>query len=774
MGATGEGVRGASGRATSLARLGAAAAFVAVVVGTGAALGPDAAEGAVAVGQPAPATVFATVLLRVVDERATELARRSAAEAVGPVVVDDAAARSAIVADVRTVLATTRDVRAAVVPDQPDEPEGVAAPTAGDGAPAAPPPLAEQRAALARALPSLDATTVAALVALTDAELDVVEREAIGVAQQVARLRLTAADLDRVATETVPAELGLRSLPDGAGERIVAPLVVAALRPTLAIDPEATAAARTRAAEAVPEVGRLWQPGEVIVRQGEVVGELQAEAIDRMGLSGDQDGRAVLRALLVALLVAVVGGVVVRRGAPSTWDSPKRLWLLVVLLAAFVAVVGLVLGIARSTSPAWAFAVPAASLAMLTVLLVDRRLGVAVVLPAVAVVLALDPGATPLALFTAVCVLAGAPLVARITSRGDLRRATLRSALAAPAIALTVAVALGGQDPLLTLGAGLVNGVVTAVAVLGVLPFLETLFRVPTVTALLDLADRNHPLLRRLETEAIGTYNHAVLVASLTERACRAIGADPLLGSVAALYHDIGKVRRPQFFIENQQGIANPHDDLDPVTSAGIIHRHVLDGLELATEHRLPPEVIDCIGSHHGTMVVGWFHDAAERAATADGAAVDDAAFRYPGRRPTSREAAVLMLADASEATTRAEAMERGTIPRERIEATVDRLVAARLADGQLDEAELTLSDLSLVRDELVAALVGIYHPRIAYPGGVGAGGGAAPRSDGTGEVAPADGPAVAVRAVASPADGPARPTLGGAVAARGGAPPGA
>jgi cyclic-di-AMP phosphodiesterase PgpH len=205
-------------------------------------------------------------------------------------------------------------------------------------------------------------------------------------------------------------------------------------------------------------------------------------------------------------------------------------------------------------------------------------------------------------------------------------------------------------------------------------------------------------------------------VASLTERACRAIGADPLLGSVAALYHDIGKVRQPHFFIENQQGIANPHDDLEPEVSAVIIQNHVVDGVELATEYRLPPEVVACIGSHHGTMIVGYFYQQALRAAGGDPDAVDEQHFRYKGSKPRSKEAAVLLLADCCEATTRSMAMSRGTLPREEIEATVDSLLQERVDDHQFADSELTFRELQTARDTIVESLVGIYHPRIAYP----------------------------------------------------------
>jgi cyclic-di-AMP phosphodiesterase PgpH len=262
----------------------------------------------------------------------------------------------------------------------------------------------------------------------------------------------------------------------------------------------------------------------------------------------------------------------------------------------------------------------------------------------------------------------------------------------------------------------LLERALTGVGVQGTTPLLGSLFRVPTATALSDLADRNHPLLRELEQEALGTYIHSVMVATLTERACRAIDAEPLLGAVAALFHDIGKLRQPQYFIENQQGIANPHDDLEPEVSAVIIQNHVSDGVELATQHGLPPEVVACIDSHHGTMLVGYFYEQAVRAAGGDLAAVDEQHFRYKGTRPRSKEAAVLMLADCCEATTRAMAMSRGTLTREELEATVDRLLQERLDDRQFVEAELTMRELQVARDTIVESLVGIHHPRIAYP----------------------------------------------------------
>ena len=670
-------------------------------------------------GEPAPEDVFAPREVRVVDDEATLTARRAAAESVDAVVVPDPDAQRAILADLRAAFLAAREVRAPVALEPGTEADADAA-DAGD--PTTPglrvPSRSDQRAELSRRLPGQSLVTISALVAATDAELDLLERETIAIGQLLARERIAEDALTTTLAATLAVELGLRSLPGDTGETVVGALLERALRPTVVVDLEATGAARERAAAAVPDVVGVWREGEAVVRAGELVGPLEAAAIAALDLGGTSRWRRLAAAVAAAALAVAVGGLLLARMHPRVWASPKRLWALGLLLGAYaVAVLGVDV-LAEAAGPAWGFLVPAGALAALVALTLGPGLGLATVLPAVLVVVLLDPGATAVAIHAAASVLVAVPLSRGIGSRSDLRTALLRMALAGP---VTVGVALLVADVqegvALALLAGALGGGASAFVVQGALPWIESAFRLPTVTALLDLADRNHPLLRELELKALGSYNHSVMVAALVERACRAIGADPLLGSVAALYHDIGKVRQPHFFIENQQGIANPHDGLEPEVSALIIMRHVVDGVELATTHRLPPEVVACIGSHHGTMRVKYFHERAVAAAGGDAAAVDDAAFRYRGTRPRSREAAVLLLADSCEATTRALAMTRGTLPREEIEATVDGLLAERLDDGQFSDAEITLRDLRTVRDSLVASLVGIYHPRIAYPG---------------------------------------------------------
>jgi len=690
---------------------------IALVVGL-----PTAGGGIeVEVGQPAAESVAAPRQVRVVDAEATDLARRAAAESVDAVLAVDPEAGQRLVSDLREVFAATREVRRPVppAPAAEDGDEGTADPDAepGESELVVPDPDV-QREALRGILVEVPAPTVAALVEVSDADLDVVEREAISIAQLLARQRIRAEALAQVLRETLDVELGLRAPPGATGEEIIAPLLETFLRPNVVVDLAATESARELAAAAVPEVSQVWLAGQFIVREGEIVAPLQALAVDGLDVGRVPLWRAMLVGGAAALLLVAVGGIYLSRMQPIVWRSAKRLWLLGLLLLAFAAIVTGIDLLVDSTGSTWAFVVPVGALAMLVALLVHPVVGLATMLPAVVTVLLVDAQAAGVALFAAAAVLVSVPLTRGIASRADLKRAVLRAGISYPLLAVTIVLVFGPREEVAVAAlAGTINGLVTALIVQGVMPALESLFRLPTVTALLDLADRNHPLLRELEQEALGSYNHSVMVASLVERACRTIGADPLLGSVAALYHDIGKVRQPHFFIENQQGIANPHDGLEPEVSALIIMNHVVDGVELATTYRLPPEVVACIGSHHGTMLVKYFYEEAVERAGGDASAVDEAAFRYQGHRPRSREAAVLLLADSCEATTRAMAMSRGNLPREEIERTVDRLLDERRDDGQFDEADITLRELRVVRDTIVDSLVGIYHPRIAYPG---------------------------------------------------------
>jgi cyclic-di-AMP phosphodiesterase PgpH len=255
-----------------------------------------------------------------------------------------------------------------------------------------------------------------------------------------------------------------------------------------------------------------------------------------------------------------------------------------------------------------------------------------------------------------------------------------------------------------------VNGALSSLLAVGSFALLGRMFGILTTMQLLELANPTQPLLRRLLMEAPGTYHHSIMVGNLAERAAEVIGADSLLVRVAAYYHDIGKLERPWAFIENQADmVTNVHDSLDPVASAQVISAHVIDGVKLAQKYGLPPRIRDMIPQHHGTRTISFFYQQATERTTEP---VDAALFTYPGPRPQSREAAILMLSDSTEAAERA-ARDHS---REAIEELVERIVRQRLEEGQFDDCNLTLRDLTRIKQSFVILLTGIYHPRIPYP----------------------------------------------------------
>ncbi len=264
----------------------------------------------------------------------------------------------------------------------------------------------------------------------------------------------------------------------------------------------------------------------------------------------------------------------------------------------------------------------------------------------------------------------------------------------------------------LAAGAGLSVGFIT----LGVLPFIERVFKITTAMTLLELCDLNRPALRRLAQEAPGTFNHSLVVGTMAEAAGNAIDANGLLCRVGAYYHDIGKLSKPQYFIENRSGGPSRHEKLSPAMSLLIIVGHVKDGVELAREYGLPWVVHQFIAQHHGTTLVEYFYHAAKerqaREGEGDGPGVSETEFRYPGPKPQTRETAILMICDGVESIVRSLAEPTAG----RIEAAVHQLVMKRLMDGQFSECDLTLRELGLIEESLVRTLAGVYHGRVGYP----------------------------------------------------------
>jgi putative nucleotidyltransferase with HDIG domain len=321
--------------------------------------------------------------------------------------------------------------------------------------------------------------------------------------------------------------------------------------------------------------------------------------------------------------------------------------------------------------------------------------------------------------------------------RGKLVRAAGAGGLTVAAFAALIGIA--AQTPYDTLLrqmiAGLATGLLTGVAVVGLLPVLESLFKRTTDITLLELTDYNHPLLRHMQLEAPGTYHHSLVVAQLSENAANAIGANPLIARVAALFHDVGKTANPHYFGENQRERVDPHAGLDPAESARVIKQHVPDGVELAQRHHLPRAVVDVIKQHHGTTLVRYFYQRAidqsrtpfpkltparkaapEPVAPAPSAAIpslpSETTFRYDGPKPQFKESAIISLADGVEATSRS----LRQVNAEQLHELINRIVDDRIADGQLDEAPLTLEEVTRIKNSFQFTLLNMLHARVAYP----------------------------------------------------------
>lgn len=627
----------------------------------------------------------------------TEELRRRAEEQVGEVMAVDPAVVGRARADVRSLFAEVRRVR-----------EGVR-PAAQDGkGPPAPATAADPRADLAQILPGMPETVLGAVLGASDDVLRAVEDQVLAQLDRILTAPVRPDDLERIKGET-----DREWAPQGVQDRnlvfLARELVKAQVRPNLVKDEAATAEARARARESVQPV--MIRRGQLIVRQGDVVTHEQYVMLEKAGLVGPGWGaRKLAGVTLFAALVVGLMALYLWRARPDIVARESRLVLIALIGLVTVAVSLLV----RSMS---GYLMPLATGSMLLTVLLDSRVslvGAALMTLAIGLVAQTE---TPVALAAAAGALAGVHAVRRPATRSDLILGGLLVGavqfLAVLALHLVVEGSILEVQVWLRAFLALVGGLLAAVLAAGSLPILEGAFGILTPFKLLELANPNHPLLKKLLVEAPGTYHHTILVANLCEAGAEAIGADPMLARVGAYYHDVGKARRPYFFTENQFAGENPHDHLPPHVSALIIASHVKDGVEMAREHRVPPEIVDFIREHHGDMLISYFYHKAARDGVGEQVVEED--FRYEGPRPRSRETAICMLADGCEASVRA-LRQKGPLTMEQIEAQVRRIIRDRLEQGQLDRSDLTLRDLDTLARTFARVLGGVHHARVEYP----------------------------------------------------------
>lgn len=566
----------------------------------------------------------------------------------------------------------------------------------------------EEKAQLLKQLANVDLTDEewAAVLALDDAAWKRVEEEVPSVLNTIMLGEIRESQLPAVKRQ-VPAFINLT---DDAEAQVAASLVRSLLKPNMVLNEERTAAARQEAHNTVTPQTANYAQNEIIVRQGDVVTALHVEALEALGLNQPGwDWVRVGSALILSLVFAAIFGLYLFQFSNHDLLTPRRLGLLVALLAAFLLLAKLMVP-GRTILP---YVYPLAAASMLISTLLGLPLAFLVTAYFGLIVGSLSQGALAVVVYAVL----GALIGALVLGRGERTSAFVRAGGAVGVTSLAVLIAFNLRPGTLDmtgmaqlLGAAVVNAVLAASLTLISLYLLGAIFDIATPLRLMELARPNHPLLRDLITKAPGTYHHSLLVSNLAEQAAEAIGADAFLTRIGAYYHDIGKLNRPYFFVENQIEGVDPHAQLDPWSSAQIIISHVKDGLELARRHKLPRRIRDFIAEHQGTGLVRYFYVEAVKEAGED--QVDEKDFRYPGPRPRSKETALLMLADSCESAVRGERPDS----KERIDELVRKIIEQRLLEGELGECQLTLQDLDTVRRVMVRSLQGVHHPRIAYP----------------------------------------------------------
>ncbi|MDY0189400.1 MAG: HDIG domain-containing protein [Desulfuromonas sp.] len=495
------------------------------------------------------------------------------------------------------------------------------------------------------------------------------------------------------------------------------------IRPNLTFSQSETEARRRAASEAVLPVLLQVKRGEMIVREGERVSAEQVRKLH--ALQSSTDGIKVLRSAFGLLLLITISFYTLHRFAKVNirkYDPQLRdlLFLALSFVSFFIVTkIGIFISTAMQSafpyidSACYYYALPFAAGAMLVRIVLNSEVAYVFALLFSVLVGMLFGNNMLLTIYALVGGITASHWVRHSKARSNLYRAGFYLSLAN--MAMVLAIFALSDNPLdiqllYRIGFAFIGGFACAVIVNGTIPMMESLFKYTTDFKLLELANMNTPILRELMIQAPGTYHHSIIVGNLVENAAEAIGANPLLARVAAYYHDIGKIKKPLYFAENMQLPENKHDKLAPSMSALILISHVKDGVELAREHKLGQNLIDIIHQHHGTSLIKFFYDKAQQ--RDKDAQVKEQDYRYPGPKPQTREAALIMLADSVEAAGRT--LSEPTPAR--IQGMVQKIINKIFIDGQLDECDLTLKDLHEIAKSFNRILSGIFHNRIDYP----------------------------------------------------------
>ena len=551
--------------------------------------------------------------------------------------------------------------------------------------------------------------TALGILALSDPRWQTIQQEAIVVLEQVMRNSIRDSQLDfyrRSATNFVSL-----SIPEEQAA-IVAELAAAFIAPNSFYSQSLTEATEQQAFDSVPPVSVSYAAGETILRRGEVVSPVDLEALQQFGLAETETRWQDYASSGILVLLSAFLVVIFFRRNPELLGNLRSLFIISLLFVVYLVAARLVLPI----HPLAPYVYPFAAYALIIAGLFGAEPALVTVIPLIILATYGHGNAYELLLYYGISSIFGV-LIPRQEQRITGFVWVGLSVAASGAVLVTTFRLLESETTgislLILLAMAILNGMIAAGFTVLMQYVLAPILGQTTPLQLLELSRPDHPLLEYLLRNAPGTYQHSLQVANLAEQAAERIDADSLLTRVGALYHDIGKTQNPQFFIENQlPGQLDTHENIEPERSAGIIIQHVTEGVELASQYKLPRRIQDFITEHHGTFKTRYQWTQAINAAGGDKSLLDEKHFEYIGPRPQSRETALVMLADGSEARVRAKRPTNEEDLRAVIKDTVDTCLAA----GQLDDTPLTLKELNTIVDSFTATLKGIYHPRVEYP----------------------------------------------------------
>jgi len=476
--------------------------------------------------------------------------------------------------------------------------------------------------------------------------------------------------------------------------------------------------ARIEQAKSSVEPTRILQ-GQVIVQEGQIIDKEVLRQLELVGMLTNQSSLKPIFGLLLFLSLCMwLFYVQLSKWRADKDDKKKALVVLMIIFIFSVSVMKLISLVSENFDVTIAFLFPTALAPMLVRSLINERFAVliTVVTAAVAGVVFQEGYSAVLQMEIALYILFGGLAGLYIIQGAEKRTQLLQTSMSVAVVnvifmafyLLMTQSSYGLSELLFYAIAALTSGLLSGALTIGLLPFFESAFGIISAMKLIELSNPNHPLLKKILTETPGTYHHSVMVANLADAACESIGADGLLARVGCYYHDIGKTKRPGFFIENQMSHANPHDSLPPETSRDIILAHGTDGAKMLRKYKMPKEIIEIAEQHHGTSLLKYFYVKAKE----EGTDINEEDYRYSGPKPQKKETAIISIADSVEAAVRS--MKEPT--HEKIQEIVHTIVKDKLQDGQFDDCDLTIKELKTVERVLCETLNGIFHSRIEYP----------------------------------------------------------